>query len=56
MPKFSNGKITTNVIFYNRGIPNNDKNFGRYVSVNYEILKQSQIYNRKHGINNYTLF
>jgi hypothetical protein len=50
MPKFSNGKITSNVIFYNRGVPNTAKNFGRYASVNYEILKQTQIYNRKNGV------
>lgn len=52
MPKFSNGKITSNVIFYNRGIPRTDKTFGTYASVNYEILKQTQIYNRKNGIKN----
>lgn len=56
MPKFSNGKITTNVIFYNRGIPNTDKNFGRLASINYEILKQTQIYNRKYGLNNTPFF
>lgn len=56
MPKFSNGKITTNVIFYNRGIPNTAKNFGTYASVNYEILKQTQIYNRRNGIKNTTIF
>ena len=55
MPKFSNGKITSNVIFYNRGIRNTDKTFGAYASINYEILKQTRIYNRKFGYNN-TIF
>jgi hypothetical protein len=47
MPKFSNGRITTNVIIYDRGVPNSAKNFGTLVSINYEILKQLQIYNRR---------
>ena len=33
MPKFSNGKITSSVIFYNRGIPKTDKTFGAYASI-----------------------
>lgn len=49
MPKFSNGKITSSVIFYNRGVPNSDKNFGRLVTVNYSMLKQLIIYNRNAG-------
>jgi hypothetical protein len=52
MPKFSNGKVTTNVIFYNRGVPNKDKSFGTYAAVNYSILTQSRIYNRRFGTNN----
>lgn len=54
MPKFSNGKITSSVIFYNRGIPKTDKTFGAYASINYEMLKQTRVYNRKFGYN--TLF
>jgi len=49
MPKFSNGKITTSAIFYNRGIPANDKSFGTYASLNYEVLKQFKIYNKRQG-------
>ena len=52
MPKFSNGRITTNVIFYDRGVPPNATNFGTYVSLNYEMLKQLAIYNRRKGIVN----
>ena len=51
MPKFSNGKVTTSVIFYNRGIPNSFRNFGYYASVNYSILAQSRIFNRRIGNN-----
>jgi len=50
MPKFSNGRITTNVIFYSRGVPNEAKNFGTYVSINYETLKLFSIYNRRGGL------
>jgi hypothetical protein len=52
MPKFSNGKITTNVIFYNRGIPNDAKNFGTLTTVNYEVLKALSIYNRNMNVGN----
>ena len=50
MPKFSNGRITTNVIFYSRGVPNQAKNFGTYVAINYEALKLQAIYNRRGGL------
>lgn len=46
MTNFSNGKITTSVIFFRNGIPNSDKNFGAYVSLNYEMLRQISRYNR----------
>ena len=50
MPKFSNGRITTNVIFYNRGVPETATNFGTYVSINYEMLKHLSVYNRRGGL------
>lgn len=40
MPKFSNGKITSNVIFYNRGVPESFRSFGRLTTVNYQMLRQ----------------
>ena len=46
MPKFSNGKITSNVIFYNRGVPNNDKNFAHLAGQNYSLVKQIYTYNK----------
>lgn len=45
MPKFSNGKITTNAIVYNRGIPNSSKDFGTLTTINYEMLRQIAKYN-----------
>lgn len=51
MPKFSNGKVTTSVIFYNRGVPNRDRNFGYQVAINYSMLAQSRIFNRRYGTN-----
>lgn len=47
--RFSNGRITTNVILYNRGIPQNDSNFGRFVTVNYSMLKSLYRNNRQNG-------
>jgi len=52
MPKFSNGKITTSVIFYNRGVPNDAKNFGALTTVNYEMLRAASIYNRNMKLRN----
>jgi hypothetical protein len=56
MPKFSNGKITTSAIFYDRGVPPNATNFGTYASLNYEVLKQLYIYNKRRGRPIYALF
>lgn len=47
MPGFNTGKITSSVIFYDRGVPNRAKNFGLLASLNYEILKPLAIYNRR---------
>jgi hypothetical protein len=52
MPNFSTGKITTNVIFYNRGVPNDAKNFGALTTINFEILKPLAIYNRNMKLGN----
>ena len=40
MPAFSNGKVTSSVIFYNRGVPNTFKSFGKLTTINYEMLRQ----------------
>jgi hypothetical protein len=56
MPKFSNGKITSSVIFYNRGVPAAATNFGMYASLNYSMLKQLIIYNRNNGNNQNSIF
>lgn len=47
MPKFSNGKITSNVIFYNRGVPNDAKQFAYLAGQNFSVIKQIYIYNKK---------
>jgi|LauGreDrversion4_2_1035121.scaffolds.fasta_scaffold11740_3 hypothetical protein len=46
MPNFTSGRITTNAIFFRAGVPNSDKDFGRLVSINYEMLRQIARYNR----------
>lgn len=56
MPKFNNGKITSSVIFYDRGVPPNDKNFGFYASLNYSMLRQIVRFNKQNGRPNFTLF
>ena len=40
MAKFSNGKITSSVIFYNRGVPNSFPAFGKLTTLNYGMLRQ----------------
>lgn len=40
MPKFSNGKISSNIIFYNRGVPNSLRSFGKLTTINYGMLRQ----------------
>jgi hypothetical protein len=49
MPKFNNGKITSSVIFYNRGVPNTAKNFGKLTTINYEMLRIIARNNIKNG-------
>ena len=39
-------KVTTSVIFYNRGVPNSEKNFAYIATQNFSILKQLAIYNK----------
>lgn len=59
MPKFSNGKITSSALFYNRGVPSSAKNFGNLTTVNYSMLKQLMIYNKNSGNSSnsiYTMF
>jgi len=56
MPKFSNGKVTTSSILYNRGVPLNDQRFVYVASMNYGMLKQNIIYNRRQGRPVHSLF
>ena len=45
----NNGKLTSSAIFYNRGVPNNAKNFGRLTTINYEMLRMIARHNKKQG-------
>jgi hypothetical protein len=49
MPIFGNGKVTSSVIFYNRGVPNSLKSFGNLTTVNYAMLRQIARNNVKNG-------
>jgi hypothetical protein len=56
MPKFNNGKITSSVIFYNRGVTQNQKNFGTVAAMNFSMIKQIARFNKQSGRPNYSLF
>jgi hypothetical protein len=49
MPKFQNGKITSSVIFYNRGVPNSEKYFAWLASQNFSAVKQIYRFNKLAG-------
>lgn len=49
MPKFSNGKITSSVIFYNRGVPPSEKLFAWYAGQNFSVIKQIAKFNKIAG-------
>ena len=40
MVKFNNGKNTSSVIFYHRGVPNSFTNFSKLAAINYAMLRQ----------------
>ena len=40
MPAISNSKVTSSAIFYNRGVPNSLKSFGKLTTINYTVLRQ----------------
>ena len=56
MPTITRNRYTNSVIFYNRGVPNTDKNFASRTLLNYSILKQLAIYNRNNGKSQFSLF
>jgi hypothetical protein len=49
MPKFSNGKITSSVIFYDRGVPPSEKLFAWYAGQNFSVIKQIAKFNKLAG-------
>lgn len=56
MPKFNNGKITSSVIFYDRGVTPNQKFFGLVASMNFSMIKQIARFNKQNGRPDYSLF
>jgi hypothetical protein len=40
MTNFTNGRITTSAIIYDRGVPNSVRFFGALIGLNYSMLKQ----------------
>lgn len=56
MTLYGNGKITTNSILYNRGVPPNQKNFVLLASLNYSALRLVAIHNKRTGRPIHTLF
>jgi hypothetical protein len=49
MPKFSNGKVTSSVIFYNRGVPPSQQNFALIAGMNYSMIKQIARFNKQNN-------
>jgi DNA-binding beta-propeller fold protein YncE len=49
MSRFNNGKITSNVILYDRGVPQQDNNFVYRASANYNMMKQIFRFNKKNN-------
>jgi len=49
MPIINNGKVTSSVIFYDRGVPNSFKSFGNFTIINYSMLRQIARNNVKNG-------
>ena len=56
MPAITKNKVTTSVIFYSRGVPKNDPIFAYRATLNYSVLKQLEIYNKKTGRSQFSLF
>lgn len=56
MPTIRQNKVTSNRIFYNRGVPKNDPIFAYRATLNYSVLKQLEIYNKKTGRSQFSLF
>jgi len=52
MPKFSNGKVTSNVLFYDRGVAPSQKLFAWYAGQNFSVIKQITKFNNLNGIRN----
>ena len=56
MPTITRNKVTTSVIFYNRGVRAKDKTFAFRATLNYSMLKQLAIYNKNNGKSQFSLF
>lgn len=52
MPKFSNGKVTSSVLFYDRGVAPSQKLFAWYAGQNFSVIKQITKFNNLNGIRN----
>ena len=50
MPIFSNGKVTSNVIFYNRGVQNSNKQFATLAGQNFSVIKMIYRYRINNNI------
>jgi hypothetical protein len=56
MPKLSNGKITSSVIFYDRGVLPSQKFFAWYASQNFSAIKQIARFQKQTGRTDFSLF
>jgi len=56
MPKLSNGKITSSVIFYDRGVLPSQKFFAWYASQNFSVIKQIARFEKQTGRTEFSLY
>lgn len=56
MPKLSNGKITSSVIFYDRGVAPSQRFFAWVASQNFSAVKQIARYEKQTGRTEFSLY
>ena len=56
MALFNNSKQTNSAIFYNRGVPQDQRYFALLTTLNYSSLRLLAIHNKRQGRPVYSLF
>jgi hypothetical protein len=56
MALFNNSRLTNSAIFYNRGVPQDQRYFALLTTLNYSSLRLLAIHNKRQGRPVYSLF